>query len=168
MVDHTVPNFMMAAFSYSCSWLRRLCLVFRFPFHVLSSREHILHKAIEILLEVLIISFGVDHYLLLILLALLVLLLKPGLLSLELLLVRSILHLEERFLIVFPIQLGALLPDCLEVREDEFIAVKVRDVLQAREEPIRQWAKLPLNVLFVLWGLTLVVPDQLVIEKDVV
>jgi hypothetical protein len=96
------------------------------------------------------------------------LLLKPGLLGLELLLVRSILHLKEGFLIVFPIQLGALLPDCLEVREDKFIAVKVRYVLQAGEEPIWQLAKLPLNVLFVLWALTLVVPDQLVIEEDVV
>lgn len=159
---------MMAAFSYSCSWLRRLCRVFRFPFHVLSCREHILHKPIEIILKILIISFRVDHYLLLILPALLVLLLEQGLLGFKLLLVSSILHLEEGFLIVFSIELCALLPDCLEIREDKFIAVKVRNVLQAGENSIWQWAKLPLNVLFVLWALSLVVPDKLVIEEDIV
>ncbi len=115
-----------------------MCRVLRLPFHVLSSRKHVLQEPIEILLEVLIISFGVYDYLLLILLTLLMLSLKKSLFGFELLLVSSILHLEEGLFLVRPIKLWALLSDGLEIREDKFLAIKVRDVLHAGKESIRQ------------------------------
>jgi hypothetical protein len=64
--------------------------------------------------------------------------LKKGLLGFEHLLVSSILHLKERFLIVCPIQLRALLSDGLKILEDKFVAIKVRDVLHAGKDSIRQ------------------------------
>jgi hypothetical protein len=64
--------------------------------------------------------------------------LKQGLLGFEHLLVSSILHLKERFLIVCPIELRALLSDGLKILEDKFVAIKVRDVLHAGKDSIRQ------------------------------
>jgi hypothetical protein len=60
------------------------------------------------------------------------------LLGFEHLLVSSILHLKERFLIVCPIELRALLSDGLKILEDKFVAIKVRDVLHAGKDSIRQ------------------------------
>ena len=70
VAHHTAPQFLMAGFSYSCSRFRRLCWILHIPFHELRGREYVLYQPIEILLEVLIISFRVDHYLLFILLTL--------------------------------------------------------------------------------------------------
>jgi hypothetical protein len=60
------------------------------------------------------------------------------LLGFEPLLVGSILHLKERFLIVCPIQLRALFSDGLKILEDKFVTIEVRDVLHAGKDSIWQ------------------------------